>query len=518
MKYWLFICVLGIGIFLRLYHLGSLPISLHEDEVGVGYNAFTLLTTGKDEHGVAYPITLREDAPPIIFYAAVPSLFIFGATNMAVRFPSALIGIATIAAFYWACFELGKIINKSTTFIASSKKFALFCMLLIAITPWHIQLTRIVHAAEFALFFQVLAVASFFTFIRKLTPLWIYASGLFFGLGFYTYHSSRLTSPLLFILLIWFFRKELANVKVTIIRSIFLAILIALPTVIYVALTPLPQTRFGGVNIFIGQKKDASLLITVPLKFTQQIITQLNPKTLFSDSRNTRYFHIEGSGLLFLSQLPLFIYGMWLLRKNIFLVFLLVWGFIELLPGALTLGPLNAGRIAGVLPVWTIFSGIGVTGLIRKKRFFYVFVAGTALSLNMFLNHYFIESALLFSSRWQYGLKEAAEFATKHESEYKHIIFDKSFRQPYIYVLFYGKKSLSWLLTNNPIRNPVVGYTAFGNYEFREVDWKNDINKPQTLIVSPFDKVPATISATLQINDIGKVPRISLISIPNKVD
>ena len=513
MKRWLFIGILILGFFLRFYKLWIVPSSLHEDEVGVGYNAFTLLTTGKDEHGVTRPLTLREDAPPLIFYSDVPAIAIFGLTELAVRLPSATVGVLTLVAFYWLSWELGGLLRRYQPKAPSPSTVALIGMLLLAIVPWHVQLTRIVHGAEYALLLQVLALASFFAFLRQHRSLFLYLSGIFFGLGFYPYHSTRLTSPLLFAFLLWFFRKELRQAKKQTWTAVLCAVLIALPVVMYVLATPLPQTRFGGVNIFIGEKKDLGLLVRFPLKLTTQFLTQLNLRTLFFDSSNTRYFNVRGSGLLNLAGLPFLLYGLWWLRKTRLLHFLLMWFFISLLPGALTLGALNGGRAAGVLPVLTWLMGVGVVVFWKQyQSTVYAFILATVFLLGLFLNNYFNVSPYLFSKAWQYGLKEAVVDVTAQESNYDQIIFDRTLRQAYVYVLYYGHKPLDWVLSGKPVRNPVVGYVAFHSYEFRAVDWNKDLYQPRTLIVVPADKVPADVIPTSQIRDLNGVPVISLVS------
>lgn len=47
--------VLLIGALFRLYKLVSVPVALHGDELGIGYNAYSLLLTGKDEYGKLLP-------------------------------------------------------------------------------------------------------------------------------------------------------------------------------------------------------------------------------------------------------------------------------------------------------------------------------------------------------------------------------------------------------------------------------------------------------------------------------
>ena len=94
------------------------------------------------------------------------------------------------------------------------------------------------------------------------------------------------------------------------------------------------------------------------------------------------------------------------------------------------------------------------------------------------------------------------------------LLRDRSLRQAYIYVLFYGQKPLTWLLEGRPVRNPAVGYSAFNTYEFRSVDWEKDLQRPSTLIIAPFEQLPNGVSPREKIKDLQGSPVISLISIP----
>lgn len=50
------ILILLIALFLRFYKLESIPAGLHADAASQGYNAFSLLNTGKDRYGEPWPI------------------------------------------------------------------------------------------------------------------------------------------------------------------------------------------------------------------------------------------------------------------------------------------------------------------------------------------------------------------------------------------------------------------------------------------------------------------------------
>jgi len=96
--------IILIGAFLRFYHIDKSPPGLYIDEASIGYNAYTILTSGKDEYGETFPLFFRsfgDYKPPVYIYMTAGSMALFGKNEFAVRFPSALLGSATIVVFYF---------------------------------------------------------------------------------------------------------------------------------------------------------------------------------------------------------------------------------------------------------------------------------------------------------------------------------------------------------------------------------------------------------------------------------
>ena len=53
------ILILVIAVLLRFWQINTLP-SLNPDEAALGYNAYSLLKTGKDEHGISWPLHFKS--------------------------------------------------------------------------------------------------------------------------------------------------------------------------------------------------------------------------------------------------------------------------------------------------------------------------------------------------------------------------------------------------------------------------------------------------------------------------
>src|SRR3990170_3574341 len=125
--------ILLLASFLRFWRLGSYP-ALNADEAAIGYNAYSLVETGKDEHGNAWPIhfqSFNDYKPGFYFYLVLPFVKVIGLNEWAVRIPGASLGVLTVLVIYLFVKELFK--GGKTPLIAS---------FMLAISPWHIHFSR----------------------------------------------------------------------------------------------------------------------------------------------------------------------------------------------------------------------------------------------------------------------------------------------------------------------------------------------------------------------------------------
>src|SRR5438874_1717900 len=102
------ILIVFLASILRFWNLGSVPPSLEWDEAALGYNAYSLLHTGRDEYGTLLPLNLKSfgDYKPAVYaYLDVPFVAIFGLNEFAVRLPSALAGIGLVIVIYFLMME-----------------------------------------------------------------------------------------------------------------------------------------------------------------------------------------------------------------------------------------------------------------------------------------------------------------------------------------------------------------------------------------------------------------------------
>src|SRR3989338_10585011 len=84
----LLLFILFVAAFLRLYKITTDPPGLHRDEALFGYNAYSILKTGTDEHGRFLPLSFEGFGIidyPLAIYLRVPIIAAFGLTIFSVR-------------------------------------------------------------------------------------------------------------------------------------------------------------------------------------------------------------------------------------------------------------------------------------------------------------------------------------------------------------------------------------------------------------------------------------------------
>ncbi len=131
----IFLCIIVlIAAALRLNRLTDVPPGVNRDEASIGVTAYSLMTTGKDEYGRFLPLSFESFGDwklPLYIYTAIPFVKLFGLTELAVRLPSALAGVASVAAVYYLAHLL-----------FASESIGLLAAFSLAVMPWHIHISR----------------------------------------------------------------------------------------------------------------------------------------------------------------------------------------------------------------------------------------------------------------------------------------------------------------------------------------------------------------------------------------
>jgi len=434
------------GLVVRLYRIGDNPPSLNWDEISHGYNAWSVLKTGRDEWGARLPLIFRAYGDyklPLYIYLTTIPLSLFGLNPFSVRLVSVLSGAGLIVVAY--C--LAKKITKNNL----SAGIAAF---LTAIFPWSLFLSRVAVEANLALFLFSLGVV--FLLGER---YWL--TSLFWGLSLHAYNSARVLGPILFLFLIF------KTVKERRIKRRFFSFLIFLVFLIPVVLQFFDRSggaRFfwvspvdqGAVNRIIEKRESSSLPEIVtrlvynrPVYFlfysASNYLKHFSPRFLFLRGGDHYQFSVPDQGPIYLVAAPFLIIGLiWLFKKKQW--FLIGWFFSAFIPSAITRDSPHLLRSILVLPLPMVLSAIGLwqTAVFLKTRSRFggrlvivVFILALLIHFTAWWKIYWQIYRPAYSWAWQYGYQEAVEYVKDHYSHYDKIVFTKKYGEPHEFVLFY---------------------------------------------------------------------------------
>lgn len=345
----LLLLILAIASFFRLWQLNAIPPGLYPDVAINGNDALDSIKTG--DFKLFYPENNGREG--LMMWLIAFSFSIFGASIWAIKIVAAIIGISTVFGLYLLTKEL---FNKNAALLSS---------FFLAVSFWHVNFSRIGFRAILVPFVLVFGFYFLFKGFRTKNFLNFLISGVFFGLGFYTYISYRLIILLFPLILIcwWYLRKDKKLLTGT---AVFLlaAFFVALPLGIYFLYHPQDFiSRATGVSIF----SQPNIIVA----FGKSLVIHLGMFNIFGDS-NWRH-NFSGAPMLPWSVGILFLAGIIFSIKELILsirkkehsrlmlhIFLLSWFFAMLLPGILTYeGIPHSLRVIGVIPVVYIFAGLG---------------------------------------------------------------------------------------------------------------------------------------------------------------
>ncbi|MBI3984693.1 MAG: glycosyltransferase family 39 protein [Candidatus Levybacteria bacterium] len=481
------------AVFLRFYQLSTNPPSLTWDEAAWGYNAYSLGIDGKDEFGKFLPIQYLESfgdfKPPVYAYLDIIPIKIFGLNEFAIRFPSALFGVLTVLATY---FLVKRIFYKSK----NSENYALLSSLFLAISPWHILLSRAAFEANVASFFIVLGIWGFLAAVED-KRRYLVISAVSFALSMYTFNTARIVVPLLVIILAVIFRKQLFVIKKEAIIAVVIGFLIFAPLIGFL-LSPQAGLRFKEVNIFTDPEvvktanqeiaNDQNALwskvihnrrVLYSLEFVKHYFDNLSPLFLFIRGDGNPKFSTQEVGQMYLFDIVFFVSGIFLLlkRKEGYFWLIPLWLLIGIIPAATARETPHALRIETTLPTFQIITAYGFIELLefvrkRKKEVTIFLLSLLFLNCIYFTRNYFTHYRFDFSGEWQYGYKESISFVKNVEDDYDYVQVTQTLGRPYIYYLLYQNISPEYFRENSVIQRDPFGFVTVervGKYLFPKV-------------------------------------------------
>jgi 4-amino-4-deoxy-L-arabinose transferase-like glycosyltransferase len=478
----LFTLIVVLASFLRLYHLGSNIPALSQDEVVNGYDAYALGQTLRDHHGNFLPLTLAsfgDSASVALTYLTIPFVALGGLTESMVRLPIALTGIASILIFFVFLKEL-----------TGNSRLALLGAFILAISPWHITLTRWAIPPSIVPFFLLLFLWLFTCGIKREKPtLYLIGAGVSAAFMTYAYPSAVVFAPvfvtIVATLYLWSKKRHLATIL-----GVFYILIAPLLTLIIIS----PETNFRRLGSVQLGSTGWQLISDVSSRFFEYF----SPQFLFGPVGMNPMMQVPGSGnfyhffiYIIIAAAFIFTYRLGQNTKKIaktlkklpiklFLV-VMIWALLAPLPASITGDHQHLNRAIALLPLIAIlltFVTYYVLTNFKKVQILLVcaFILISSYRLGEYFHNYTTSyRALAAHTQFYYGVKDGLAYIIKADAlkNYRHVVIDRGINQGYIYYLFYSKYDPSTINYEqlNKSLSTTHGYyvESVGKYSFTEI-------------------------------------------------
>ncbi|PIQ71528.1 hypothetical protein COV87_02885 [Candidatus Roizmanbacteria bacterium CG11_big_fil_rev_8_21_14_0_20_37_16] len=453
---------LVIGFLIRFINLDKSPPGFDWDERSHAYNALSIAQTGKDEWGKSFPTVFRafgDNKLPLYTYLTAFFIKIFGMNIISSKLTAIFSGVLSILIIYFIFKELFE-----------NKKWALLASFFMVFSPHSLFFSRIALEPILA---NLLIISGFLfaiKFFKNKSSFHFFLATIFLIASLFTYHLSRVISP---ILLFFLFIFAFPNFKKTL-RSIIFYITMLSVTGIFIFSQYSSESvlKFKTAGLF-GQNKGTVMEIDEFRGHDKDnLISRIlhNKVTFFSFALIGNYVsHFSFDYLLnfretnsvqqsyfppiFIIMLPFYYFGLMFLIKDIFSkrkfeeklisLFFLIWIFTSPIPSTITETAPDSRRALGSLGSWEILTAFGLLMVFLKikkdslkKIFFISFLALYLISLIFFLNNFF----LIYPDKYDYvyAFKEnkIVELIKKNYSKYDFFVYSRTVaNQPQIFAL-----------------------------------------------------------------------------------
>lgn len=546
--------IILLSFLLRTWKIDQFPSTLYGDEQAFAWNAYNILKLGQDEYGNPYPLQFKsfdDYKAPIPVYLLVPFIKLLDLTPFAIRLPISIASTLTVIIAYL----LARLFF--------NKKISLIIVFLMAISSWHMHLSRGFFEATLALLWFTLGI--YFFLKSKNNIKFVVLSILFFGLSLYSYFVPRILVPVFLLFLTWHIarftqflhpggvvkRHPWGGFKAFLLSFVFL-ILLSLPLIKltifdqgFSRFNKLTESNTRVVVEAVNKERFASNLpqnwkvifhnkAIVWLRLIKNnFLEHISPNFWYVYGDNSLRYFTGNMGMFHLIEFPFLIAGLYYLwrDKRSTALFFLGWILLAALPASLVGRPF-AVRSLSMLPAPFIFVGYGLYKFLRlvsgsstpgesfratpgmslRQYLFSSIIAFIfVVSLGSLLVRYYLEYPVYAATWWGWENKAALDYAKVQESQYDKIFISD----------FYTGATLAYAVYNqyNPFEyrkalgNPVVladgrTLTKLGKYYFGSLDidkkrLEQNIIPPKSLYIARPEE--ADSDQTINAPDDGRV-------------
>ncbi len=466
--------VILFGFGLRMYRIHDVPRGMLVDEPNLGYNAYSILETGKDEFGTSYPLSFKSFGDykfPAYIYASVLPIKILGLTTFAVRIVSILSGTLLILAMFLLLREF-----------EFSYAHSLLGALITAVSPWTIILSRFAWESNLALLLFSTGLVFLVRAYKKTKPYALILAGLFFALASYSYAPYRVIPFMLLglfsIYYIYQYKKKAVKPLALLLISFSVLMLPALPTIFSKeGAARMRQTSiFTKSNIrdeIIADRTDCAnelppllcyVNINKPLTYarviTYHFIDMFSFNFLFQEGEEAQFLTVDHFGLFPIVLIPFYVLGLLSLftkaddKKRFLLLFTIVGFCIAGLPSAIASSPQRI-QLSALYPflLLVIVGGVGVFSTKIKFRYTtWMLSALLVVSSIFYMFSYVYVHAWKHQGNWAYLEQISIFMGTQDEKT--EIYIKPFFASPITYYAFYNKVDPTFYQKNVKLERP----------------------------------------------------------------
>ncbi len=375
--------IAAVAIFLRLYAIDRLPPGLFGDEAVEGLDALDVLA---GNFAIWFHAHLGRE--PLFVYLVAASYRAFGVTPLATRLPAIIAGLLTLPAAFFFVREWGLAIFDR----ARATRLALLTTALLAISFWHVQMTRDAHRDTLLPLVEAVGYALLWRAMHTRDWRFYAAAGAVLGLAIYTYSPGRFVGVFVAVFVAVEFGIQLAiKIAATRARSRpasarnesaeadlatmlqrlespalfwrgiavagFLAFLVMLPLGIYFAQDPAQfSRRFASVSIFDFDSPARAFASSVTGNLAQFVAPDAGYQS--------KHYNLPGKPVFDLLIAPWFLIGIvvaFARARQPAYRFLILWFIVMLTPAFLTADMIPKGvRVLGVVPGMFLFPALAM--------------------------------------------------------------------------------------------------------------------------------------------------------------
>jgi len=464
-----------LAVFARFSFAALAPPSVNWDEAAFGYNAYSLLLTGRDEYGYKLPLVFRsfdEYKPPLYVYLSVPFIKFMGLNEASARMVSKISGVLNVM-----------LIMIIASLLTRNRKVGLASGFLAAIEPWTLIFSRPAFEASLSLTLFLICVIWLIKAQRQ--SKYYYWAAVTAGINTMAYHSAKVYFGLIAIYVLARVGRDVRKL----IRT-GAVILVAGSPMIWGLFTGSTLARFNYTSI-LTLAKDRPMFVFVG-EVVNRYFSYFNPTNLFVRGSNETGQKLEGFAPYMKIEFVFWIVGLCIVISDKKLSLLKKWLFVGAIPAIITWSWFSLVRVLPLLAAFTIVVAIGMTKLLKTKILW-------ALIGFLVIDTVWVMSSVWFTTPyfqygdWQWGFREVVEVIKPIEKDYDWIVWESPHAQPHILTLFYWNYPPDLyqrdIVSPESIPSPRVSFD-FGKFIFRKIYWPQDRDLKRVLFVGGVYSLP----------------------------